>query len=71
MTNKTYNAVKQAEGYLRKCKHCTKVCNGKCAAQYNAQQALAAAGAPAAAFERLGLTPIKPVRYNRAGIRIA
>ena len=71
MTNKVYNAVRQAEGYLRRCKRCTKNCEGKCSARYNAQQALAAASAPATEFERLGLTFVKPVRYNRAGVRIA
>ena len=72
MTNKLYNARRQAESYLRRCKHCTKTCNGKCNARYNAQQALAAAGASATEFERLGLTPVAPVRYDRrTGIRIA
>lgn len=72
MTNKINNATKQAKAYLRKCKHCTKVCNSKCYARSNAQQTLAAAGAPKEVFEHLGLTPVAPVRYDRrTDIRIA
>lgn len=72
MTNKLYVGIKQAKGYLARCKHCTKVCTNKCSARYNAQQALAAANAPTAEFEHLGLTPVSAVRYDRfTGVRIA